>query len=477
MQRVIGVETEYGLLGRTRTGRMASSEAAQWLFRPVEAHHRSSNAFLANGGRLYLDVGAHPEYATPECRTPREVVLSERAGDDLLVSLAERASEEAAAAGTPVTLRLFKNNADSFGNSYGCHENYLVERELEPESAAALLTSFLVTRPLLCGSGCLRRGAFVISQRADHLHDSYSALTTRARPLVNSRDEPLADPARFRRLHVLAGDSNLSEYSSWLRLASTEAVLSLIERAASEPRGQLRADLERWQLADPVAALPAVARDPRALLTTQSGGRMTALDVQYAFAELVARHAVADPTVMETWLRVLDALDADDPDAVADIVEWAAKRRLLAQFRQRHDLAVDDPRLAAVDLAFHDLSSNGLARRLEAGGVLRRLTRPEEVRQAMSRPVSPTRAQLRSRLIVAAQQATRDYSVDWMRFAVHDLPGGGAGPADLTVTLGDPLASVEAAVDALAARMLDSPRVRATGGFRPPGSRPDWPSR
>ena len=477
MRRVIGVETEYGLLGRTRTGRMAASEAAQWLFRPVESRHRSSNVFLVNGGRLYLDVGAHPEYATPECRTPREVVLSERAGDEVVLSLAERATADAAAAGTQLSLRLFKNNTDSFGNSYGCHENYLVDRSLEPEFTASLLTSFLVTRPLLCGSGCLRGGEFVISQRADHLHEAYSAMTTRARPLVNSRDEPLADPARYRRLHVLAGDSNLSEYSAWLRLASTEAVLSLIERAATEPTGGLRADLERWQLTDAIAALPRVARDPHARLKTRSGERVSALDLQRAFAELVVRHGGPSDEdrreLLVSWTRVLDALAADDPDAIADIVEWAAKRRLLADYRQRHDLPAGHARLAAVDLAFHDISPNGIGRRLEARGLLRRLTHVDEVRRAMSRPVSQTRAQLRAQLLLAAQQAGRDHSVDWMRFTVHDLPGAGTAPVERTLNLGDSLASVSDEVDELVAEMLGSPRVRHTGGFRPPGSRLD----
>ena len=177
--------------------------------------------------------------------------------------------------------------------------------------------------------------------------------------------------------------------------------------------------------------------------------------------------------MLVSWTRVLDALAADDPDAIADIVEWAAKRRLLADYRQRHDLPAGHARLAAVDLAFHDISPNGIGRRLEARGLLRRLTHVDEVRRAMSRPVSQTRAQLRAQLLLAAQQAGRDHSVDWMRFTVHDLPGAGTAPVERTLNLGDPLASVSDEVDELVAEMLGSPRVRHTGGFRPPGSRLD----
>ncbi|MDQ7992258.1 MAG: proteasome accessory factor PafA2 family protein, partial [Propionicimonas sp.] len=169
MDRVVGVETEYGLLGRSGERRLSSSEAAQLLFGPLEAEYRSSSAFLPSGGRLYLDVGAHPEYATPECRTGLDAVVAGRAGDDLVVALAERAERAAAEAGTPCRLRLFKNNTDAFGNSYGSHENYLVSRQTDPEQLVRSLTSFLVTRQLICGSGRLVRGSSLPSQRADHL--------------------------------------------------------------------------------------------------------------------------------------------------------------------------------------------------------------------------------------------------------------------------------------------------------------------
>lgn len=469
MDRIYGVETEYGLVARSDTGRMSASEAAGWLFRPVERHHRATNVFLANGGRLYLDVGAHPEFATPECRRIDDVLVAERAGDEIVTRLAAAAVAEAAAEGVALRVRLFKNNLDSHGNSFGCHENYLVSRDLDLAGAVDLLTAFLVTRQILCGAGRWQRGAFLVSQRADHLHDLLSAMTTRARPLVNTRDEPLADPARWRRLHVLAGDSNLSEPSARLKLGSLELVLRLVE----SPAGPKTSAITGLRLADPAAALRQVARDPRAPVALAEGGTATAVSLQRQFLDLVE----PDPAFEEVtaaWARVLDAVEAGDPDRVAGEVEWAAKRRLLAEFRDRHALEPTDPRLAQVDLAFHELGGaegrpTGLFRLLEARGAVTRLTDPTQVERAISEPPPDTRAALRSRFVLAAQNAGRDHSVDWQTFTVHDLPGPDGRPQDRRVVCSDPFTAVSAEVDALIADLANQPRVRHGSGFRPPG--------
>ncbi|MCC6494983.1 MAG: proteasome accessory factor PafA2 family protein [Propionibacteriaceae bacterium] len=459
MERILGVETEYGLSARTDRGRLSAPEAAELLFRPVVAGHRSANAFLVNGGRLYLDVGAHPEYATPECRTPRQLLVAERAGDEIVARLAARATEQAAEAGQTVSFRLFKNNVDSFGNSYGCHENYLVSRDLDLAMAADLLTCFLVTRQVICGSGRLHRGEFTISQRADHLHDQLSALTTRARPLVNTRDEPLADATRFRRLHVLAGDSNLSETSAWLKVGTTLAVLELLDRPGGpDPR------LAALRLRDPGAALRQVAREPGGRLELADGGTLSAIELQLAHLELAAAHA--EPDLAALWSRVLAALAGDEPEQVAAEVEWVAKRRLLTGYRRRYRLQPDDPRLAQLDLAFHELG--GLFGLLETRGAVARLTDPADVAAAIHQPPAGTRAVARSAFLTAAARAGRDHTVDWQTCTVHDLPGPDGRPADRSVVLGDPLAAVVEELDDLLAAMAGQPRVRATGGFRPP---------
>ncbi len=446
MDRVLGVETEYGLSARAGGRRLSAPEAADLLFRPVVAEHRSANAFLGNGGRLYLDVGAHPEYATPECRTARDLLLAERAGDELVAGLAARAAALAAQAGTDVTFRLFKNNTDSFGNSYGSHENYLVGRDLDLAAAVGLLTTFLVTRQVLCGTGRWHRGEFTISQRADHLHAELSALTTRARPLVNTRDEPLADPSRFRRLHVLAGDSNLAEPSAWLKVGTTLAVLELLDRPGG-PDGALAA----LQLADPAAALRRVARDPLAALELADGRSFTAVDLQRAHLDLAGRYA--EPALAALWARVLDALSDGDPDRVATEVEWVAKRRLLERFRERHRLAADDPRLSQLDLAFHELG--GPFRLLEESGAVRRITDPAAVGPALSRPPGGTRASARSSFVAAVSARHLRYSVDWQSCTVHDLPDAEGRVSDRTVLLDDPLAGRSAELDALIAGLPD----------------------
>ena len=458
MDRVLGIETEYGLSARTGRGRLSAPEAAELLFRPVVAERRSANAFLGNGGRLYLDVGAHPEYATPECRTVQQLLVAERAGDQIVAQLAGRAVEDAAEAGQDVAFRLFKNNVDSFGNSYGCHENYLVSRGLDLARAVHLLTPFLVTRQVLCGTGRLHRGEFTISQRADQLHDQLSATTTRARPLVNTRDEPLADPARFRRLHVLAGDSNLSEPSAWLKVGTTLALLDLIDR----PEGPAP-ELAAFELADPGTALRQVTRDPNASLGLADGRMITALELQREHLDLCAH--LLEPGLALLWDRVLTALAAD-PDEVAAEVEWVAKRQLLAAFRHRHRLPADHPRLAQLDLAFHELGGPFAA--LEAGGAVTRLTDPADVESALERAPADTRAAARSAFVRAALEHRRDHSVDWQTCTVHDLPGSDGLRADRTVVLPDPLAPVSTDLEELIADLAAVPRVRASGGFGPP---------
>ena len=448
MRRVVGVETEYGLLGRIPGGprgvRLSGGEAAQRLFAPLEREHASSNVFLRNGGRVYLDVGSHPEYATPECVGVDDLLVRERAGDELLVRLAERAEADGADRGEPVQLRLFKNNVDAHGNSYGCHENYSIDRALDLPALAAVLTPFLVTRQIVCGSGRWRPDGFAISQRAEVLHDELSSLTTRTRPLINTRDEPLADPARFRRLHVICGDSNLSEPSAALKVGSLLAVLDAFEAAVSGA-GPALPELE---LADVGGSLRAVARDPRAVLRLASGRTMSAVDVQRAYLA-----ATADSEIRRRWARVLDAFEAGAEEDLDGEIEWVTKRALLRRYAETRGLAWSDRRLAQVDLAFHDLGATpdgtprGLYRLLEARGAAVRLTDPDAVERALIVPPHDTRALLRSRLIQAAQAGRHRYTADWALLTAHDLRLASGERGEVVVKLPDPLATADAAVD------------------------------
>ncbi|MET8299491.1 proteasome accessory factor PafA2 family protein, partial [Streptomyces sp. NPDC005180] len=233
-RRIFGLENEYGVTCTFRgQRRLSPDEVARYLFRRVVSWGRSSNVFLRNGARLYLDVGSHPEYATPECDNVTELVTHDKAGERILEGLlvdAERRLHEEGIAGD---VYLFKNNTDSAGNSYGCHENYLVARHGEFSRLADILIPFLVTRQLLCGAGKVlqtpRGAVYCVSQRAEHIWEGVSSATTRSRPIINTRDEPHADAERYRRLHVIVGDSNMSETTMLLKVGATDLVLRMIE--------------------------------------------------------------------------------------------------------------------------------------------------------------------------------------------------------------------------------------------------------
>lgn len=437
-RRVYGVETEYGLTAATRPlsggpwRRLTGDDAAQRLFAPMVAAYASTNVFLANGGRLYLDVGNHPEYATPECTSVADLLVAERAGDDLVAQLAIQASALEAEEGRETTFRLVKNNVDSFGNSYGSHENYLVSRQTDPGQLTNWLVPFLVSRQALAGAGRWHRGAFTISQRCDALADVVSNQTTRSRPLINTRDEPHADPSEYRRLHVISGDSNLDEPSAWLRYASTELVLRLAESGRRAP----------VQMTDPVGALRAFGRDPDGARAIQDVYVRAAGEVAWGLEDALA--AWSDPG----WRP-----------------EWQHKRALLQAYAARHGVSDDDPRLDALDLRWHLLGTGtdgrpqGLARLLQARGVLQRLTDDDAVTAAMGEAPAAGRARIRGHLIDSARSHGRDFVADWSSFEVHDLPA--------RLSLDDPFAVASAEADALAVRMASEPR-RRLGGFRPP---------
>lgn len=475
-RRILGLETEYGLSVRVRRPGLAAwrrlpvEEAAQRLFAPVATQAKSSNAFLRNGGRLYLDVGSHPEYATPECLAAAEVVVADRAGDEIVTRLAALAGQGLAAEGLEADVRLLKNNADPHGNAYGSHENYSVARSVPFPDVADRLVPFLVTRPLICGAGALGPGGFVLSSRAAHLQAVASSATTHARPLVNVRDEPHADPSRWRRLHVLAGDSNLSEPTTRLKLAATRAVLAALEDALGGGPDPL-ASLE---LADPIGALRQVVADPtgRAPLLLADGRTITALDIQWEHLDAVRSEPVEEEpglgAALDLWERTLAAVEADRADDVAAEIEWVAKRRLLRRYADRHKLGPGDPRLAQVDLAFHELGGSpdgrprGLFRLLEASGQASRLTSPQAVAAAEQSAPGATRARVRGRFLTAVQALDREYGLDWASVAVHDLPGG-----TVTIGLDDPFAATDACVDALLDRVRAEPRA-GPRAFRAP---------
>lgn len=360
------------------------------------------NTVLSNGSRFYVDH-AHPELSTPECRTPTEVVRYDRAGEEIL-----RRAMTAAAASLPAGHRIvvYKNNSDGKGQSYGCHENYLLARSTSFGDLARHATPHLLSRQVFCGAGKVGHEAdghaavgdeFQISQRADFFEEPIGLETTLKRPIVNTRDEPHADSSRFRRFHVIVGDANMSEAATYLKVGSTMLWLALLEA----PRPPAPIDVQ-----DPVRAIRDISRDPSLRCTVElvDGSRVRALDLQWrlfghcsAAAEAGVYDGVADyaAEVLARWESVLEALERDPLEA-ADVVDWVAKRRLLDAYRERHGLSWNDARLRAMDLQYHDLRpERSLASRLG----LERIVSEASVEAAVTAPPESTRAYFRGRCI------------------------------------------------------------------------------
>ncbi|MGJ3509267.1 Pup--protein ligase [Enemella sp. A6] len=447
-RRIYGLETEFGVLGLDN--KLSPEQIARYLFRSVVAWGRTSNVFLENGSRVYLDVGSHPEYATGECDSVPQVVVHDRAGELILHDLALGAEQQLAAEQITSRIHLFKNNVDSYGHSYGCHENYLVRRTGDFSRYADLLVPFLVSRTLLCGAGLLApddrgRSVYQLSQRADHMWEAVSSATTRSRPMINTRDEPHADPERYRRLHVIVGDSTMAEPTTALKLGSCEYVLRVIES------GRAMRDL---RLEHPVRAMRRISADPtgRTPVRLASGRTITALELQAEYLTAAQQIAEEDPhptdpwlgRVMELWQRGLTAIESDNLSLVDTELDWVIKQRLLQRYADRDGLALDDPRLAQISLAYHDIAPDrGLHRLLETAGAAARWTTPEEVTEARTLAPQTTRAALRGRFIAAAREAGVAYAVDWTNLRVTE----GAGAR--TVMCKDPFAATDERVDRL----------------------------
>jgi proteasome accessory factor A len=355
-----------------------------------------ANVILTNGARLYVDH-AHPEYSTPEVTNPRDVVLWDKAGERVMAEAARRAAR------IPGTqpIQLYKNNTDGKGASYGAHENYLMDRRTPFIDIIRGLVPFFVTRQVFAGAGRVgigtegRTQGFQISSRADFFEVEVGLETTLKRPIINTRDEPHANPDEYRRLHVIIGDANLAELSTYLKVGTTSLVLAMIEA---------RALTEDLSIEEPVAALQAVSHDPSLthLVRLRDGRRMTALDVQHAYldqaAAFVERSGEADAQtadVLRRWAGVLDDLAAD-PMRLADRLDWPAKLRLLEGYRARDGLGWGDSRLQLVDLQYSDVRPDkGLYHRLVARGSMQRLLTDDEVTRAVVNPPGDTRAYFR----------------------------------------------------------------------------------
>ena len=437
----MGVETEFGVAAYDGSRQVLTpEEVARYLFRPVVAQHRSSNVFTANASRLYLDVGSHPEYATAECDSLSQLLAYDKAGERIFHQLSQQCDEALRNDGFAGSTYLFKNNVDSRGNSYGAHENYLISRELALKSFGQQLLPFLITRQLICGAGKIAGEKFVISQRADQVWEGVSSATTRTRPIINTRDEPHGDSHRFRRMHVIVGDSNMSEPTFALKVCSMLLVIEMLEAGF---------DLPDMELADPIAHIRDIAADPTGAteLTLAAGGTVTALEVQQRTLEAAKRWLKQRPEegtpneemarVVDLWDRVLDAISTQDFSGVDTEIDWVIKRKLLTQFKDRLGCGWDHPKLAQIDLTYHDINpERGLFYLLERKGLAARWIEDAAVEEAVDNPPVTTRAAIRGEFLSAVRERGLAHNVDWVHLKVNR-------PEPRTVELQDPFATTD----------------------------------
>lgn len=452
-RRIFGIETEYGLTCTPSGHRpLTPEELARHLFKPVVEWGKSSNVFLPNGGRIYLDVGSHPEYATAECDNIDDLLLQDRAGDEMVLNMALRAQESLREEGVETSVFLLKNNTDSVGNSYGCHENYLIRRRSDYISHVEALLPFLVTRQIIVGAGKVLTSStgtrYVFSQRADYMWDGVSSSTTRSRPMINTRDEPHADADLYRRLHVIAGDSNMAEPTTRLKILSMNCMLRLLEL------GKLRRDRN---LDNPVKAVRQISHDlsGRALVALSSGSTVTALALQFEY--LAQAHQLfqagdmpntADyEASLNLWERTLHAIEQQEYSQIDTEIDWAIKHRVICAYQNRHSVPLDSDEVAQIDLRYHDIhNERGIMRMMEKAGQIVRLTNAPDVHRAQQYPPQTTRARLRGEFIRIAKERKRDVTVDWLHLKINDL-------GSRSVMCKDPFLANDPRVDALIAML------------------------
>ena len=448
-KRIFGLETEYGITCVSDgIRRLSPDEVARYLFRRVVAWGRSSNIFLTNGARLYLDVGSHPEYATAECDDLHTLVVQDRAGERILESLVFDAQKRMQDEGIVGKIHLFKNNTDSAGNSYGCHENYLVERKRDFNLLLESLVPFLITRQVITGAGRIvhsPRGSFYsLSQRADHIWEGVSSATTRSRPIINTRDEPHADAEKYRRLHVIVGDSNMSEVTTQLKVTITDLMLKMLEDGIV---------FRDFTIENPIRAIRDISNDIEMKKTIKlaNGKDITALAMQREYFEKTQDYAnslelTRDPITygaLDLWQRTIKAGESQDWSLIDKEIDFAIKYKLLQRYKSRGNLSFADPKMAMIDLSYHDINRDiGIFYLLEKRGQALRITNDEEVTQAKTTPPQTTRAKLRGDFIARAQEKRRDFTVDWVHLKLNDQ-------TQRTVLCKDPFKNVDERVERL----------------------------
>src|SRR5437773_3831208 len=450
-RRIFGLENVCGVTCTWRGHRrLSSDEVARDLSARGLPWGRGPTVSLANGARLYLDVGSHPEYATPECDSILDLVVHDKAGERILEHLLASAEQRLREEGIRGVIYLFKNNTDAAGNSYGCHENYLTSRRDDFGHYAEVLIPFFVSRQIYAGAGKVlqtARGAmYCISQRAEHIWEGVSSATTRSRPIINTRDEPHADAERFRRLHVIVGDSNMSEYATFLKVGATSIILRMLEEDGAPWR-----DLT---LENPIRAIREISHDItcRRRVRLANGRELSAIDIQAEYLNRALRFAKRhglpplEQKALDMWEHVMSHLE-QDPLKLTTEVDWVIKYNLIESYRTRGSLPLTHPRVSLLDLAYHDVTrSRSLYYLLERRNQVERIVTDEEINEAVNTPPQTTRARLRGAFIKRAKERKRDYTVDRVHLKLNDQ-------AQRTVLCKDPFKSRDERVERLIASL------------------------
>lgn len=424
-RRIYGLENEYGIICTSdrRGGKALSIQnAVMYLFREIISGRMYPDVFLENGARFYQDIGCHPEYATPECDSVTDVVIHDKAGERIIERLSVAAERKMRLDGFLGRISVFKNNTDTPGNTYGCHENYLMERHVSFRQLASQLIPFFVTRQVFAGAGKVKptnRGKYVISQRAQHIREEISIATTTARGIINTRDEPHADREKYRRLHVIVGDSNMSELATFLKVGTTSIVLRMIEDNFIKKRLALR---------DSVRAIQQISEDTTCTqqIELESGKRLSAVELQREYlecAKLYFEHEESSPDenkIMAYWEGILTCLETD-PMQLDRILDWVAKKKLIETYVAQRRLKWDSAKVMMLDLQYHNIRPDrGLYYKLEKKDLVQKMVADKEIENAMHYPPETTRAKFRGRFVKLANERKVLCGVNWSYIQLYE---------------------------------------------------------
>jgi len=424
-RRIFGLETEYGIVCTSNqpNGKSLSIQnTVMYLFREIIHGRMYPDVFLENGARFYQDIGCHPEYATPECDDVIDLVIHDKAGERIVAQLARSAERRMKNDGINGKISVFKNNTDTPGNTFGCHENYLMDRRVTFRQLASKLIPFFVTRQVFSGAGKIKpekSGSYAISQRAQHIREEISIATTTARGIINTRDEPHADREKYRRLHVIVGDSNMSEFTNFLKISTTNIVLRMIEDGFIQ---------QRFNLRNAVRAIQQISDDISCTrkIELEDGKWLSAVELQQEYLEIAKRYLeqndsdfITDQTIMH-WEYVLKCLSTD-PMRLDQELDWVIKKKLVDKYASSRKLKWSSAKVAMLDLQYHNIRTDqGLYYKLERDGLVRRITEEKKIEHAIRYPPETTRAKFRGRFVQLCNEKKIACGVNWSYIQLYE---------------------------------------------------------